>query len=519
LKVEIGGVARAMGDTATGSLKILNNAFGDLKEVAGETIVQGIQPVVKWLTDVISSAAASATEIRAVNKALKEIQEGKAVSDIDAGIKAVTLEIEKARAGLTGYAETSTDIMNIMEGTRYETEELREANDAYIVSLENELKQLQEKKKLRELEAERDKARTEAEKKAAEEAIRQQEEKLKKIKWMDDAYAKSHEGQLAAAYAEWQAHKANLEMLEKIGGVTERAIITTRDAKAAYDELLASEVEISKDAYHDLSEMFDDYQKDLAKKAYEGWLKRKKIIEEEVEREKKKEEEIKQFKQKLLDSVVDIWGQIDSVVSAAANRELQIMRRQHDQELDDLQRQHDLELELEGFQGTEEEKAALAEDFKEQEAALAEEFRKEEARLEFEAAMRSWKLQLLGALAAVARSIVEAAKNAWPFPAIPMMGLAGVMGGVQVAAIHAARPVPTYAEGVDMIVPPGYPNDSFLFRAESGEHLQVTPRGGIENIISAPVIIQIDSGPIYKGLLRATQNGIALVHPKGISKR
>jgi len=495
-------VAKAMGDTATGSLKMLNNAFGDLKEVAGETIVQGIQPVVKWLTDVISSAAASAKEIRAVNKALKEIQEDKAVSDIDAGIKAVTLEIEKARAGLTGYAETSTDIMNIMEGTRYETEELREANDAYIDSLENKLKQLQEEKKLRELEAERDKARTEAEKKAAEEAVRQQEEKLKKIKIMDDAYAKTHEGKVAAAYAEWQWHKINLEALEKIGGVTERAIITTRDAKAAYDELLASgedgwkerldamtaETDAALEAYQLRIDGELAYQQEIERIKIEAAEKEKQIAEEIAEQKK-------QLEQAVLDFMVNIWGQIDSVGRAQASRELDMLQRQHD-------------LELESFQGTEEEKAALAE-----------EFRKEEARLEFEAAMRSWKLQLLGALAAVARSIIEAAKNAWPFPAIPMMGLAGVMGGVQIAAIHAARPVPAYAEGVDMIVPPGYPHDSYIFRAESGERLQVTPPGKEENVISAPIIIKIDAKPVYQGLLRATQNGIAMVDPKGIAKR
>ena len=33
--------------------------------------------------------------------------------------------------------------------------------------------------------------------------------------------------------------------------------------------------------------------------------------------------------------------------------------------------------------------------------------------------------------------------------------------------------------GLSMVVPPGYPNDSFKFRATSGEHVQVTPQGQI----------------------------------------
>ena len=34
-----------------------------------------------------------------------------------------------------------------------------------------------------------------------------------------------------------------------------------------------------------------------------------------------------------------------------------------------------------------------------------------------------------------------------------------------------------YAEGASFTVPPGYPNDSFPMRVESGEHVQVTPKG------------------------------------------
>jgi hypothetical protein len=31
--------------------------------------------------------------------------------------------------------------------------------------------------------------------------------------------------------------------------------------------------------------------------------------------------------------------------------------------------------------------------------------------------------------------------------------------------------------GLDFVVPPGFPGDSFPFRATSGEHVQVTPKG------------------------------------------
>jgi histidinol-phosphate/aromatic aminotransferase/cobyric acid decarboxylase-like protein len=34
-----------------------------------------------------------------------------------------------------------------------------------------------------------------------------------------------------------------------------------------------------------------------------------------------------------------------------------------------------------------------------------------------------------------------------------------------------------YAKGADFIVPPGYPNDSYPMRVQSGEHVVVTPPG------------------------------------------
>jgi len=123
-------------------------------------------------------------------------------------------------------------------------------------------------------------------------------------------------------------------------------------------------------------------------------------------------------------------------------------------------------------------------------------------------------LQMVGAIAAAARAILEAAKNAWPIPALPMMVLAGIMGGVQIVAIANAKPVPAFAAGADFIVPPGYPDDSYPMRVESGEHVVVEPRGRVT--MQAPLIIKIDGEPVYRGLLKASSDGIALVAERAI---
>jgi len=54
-------------------------------------------------------------------------------------------------------------------------------------------------------------------------------------------------------------------------------------------------------------------------------------------------------------------------------------------------------------------------------------------------------------------------------------GAGGGPGGGKGGAGGGA-PAATYAQGVDMIVPPGYPNDSYPMNVQSGERVIVIPR-------------------------------------------
>lgn len=53
LNVEIGGVARALGQTYAGQVDILQSAFGDLKEQMGRTIANGIKPMLPLATEMV----------------------------------------------------------------------------------------------------------------------------------------------------------------------------------------------------------------------------------------------------------------------------------------------------------------------------------------------------------------------------------------------------------------------------------------------------------------------------------
>ena len=52
------------------------------------------------------------------------------------------------------------------------------------------------------------------------------------------------------------------------------------------------------------------------------------------------------------------------------------------------------------------------------------------------------------------------------------------MGAAQ-AAIVGQQKAPSFAQGGDFVVPPGFPNDSFPMNVESGERVQITPKSGV----------------------------------------
>ena len=218
----------------------LTAGVDDLKIALGQTMMEGIKPFVKWLADVSMAAAASAKEINAINKALKEFQEGKEISDIDAGIKAINNEIKEMEIAIEAFSNSGATAVGIVEGMRFATEETLKADEARVEQMKTELAILKQRKVSAAAQLVYDKAASEEVRARAAIELQAAEEKLAAMKKMDTQFAQSHEGQVAAAYAEWQWFQKNLEALEKMGTVTERAIINARDTKAVYDELIKS---------------------------------------------------------------------------------------------------------------------------------------------------------------------------------------------------------------------------------------------------------------------------------------
>lgn len=110
-----------------------------------------------------------------------------------------------------------------------------------------------------------------------------------------------------------------------------------------------------------------------------------------------------------------------------------------------------------------------------------------------EAAIKSKRFSLFEAFITGAQAIINgfATKPFLPL-GLAMGALATALTAAQITAI-ASKPIPAFAEGVDFMVPPGYPNDSFLYHAQSGERVQVTP----ENEERAETLAEPMQGDVY----------------------
>ena len=202
-----GGMSIAVGTSATGAIKQLENAFGDLKESGGFLIAEAIKPIVNWLTTVVSKAAASARELRAINEAIilfskgtiTELEDMKlALAEKESQLKTLGGEIKE----VSKEGRTFKDVLNMMGGSMVRgalaTENLNAAGIASTKVLGEEIIELKnlitEKEKQLALDVELARKRLEEEK-----ALKDTLEWIDKVKI---AYDKTTEGRLKAIDSE-----------------------------------------------------------------------------------------------------------------------------------------------------------------------------------------------------------------------------------------------------------------------------------------------------------------------------
>ena len=207
LTIKFGGMAKAVADTATGVLEQLANALGDLREEGGRVIAEAIKPIVSWLVQVVSKAAASAKELRAINEAIILFSKGTITELEDMKLALAEKESQLRDLGgeikeVSGEGRTFKDVLNTMGQSMVRgalaTQNLNAAGIASIKVLAEEIIKLKnlitEKEKQLALDVELARKRLE------------EEEALKDtLVWIDKveiAYGKTTEGRLKAIDAE-----------------------------------------------------------------------------------------------------------------------------------------------------------------------------------------------------------------------------------------------------------------------------------------------------------------------------
>ena len=127
-----GGMAKAMGETAAGSMVKLANATGDLKELGGGVIAVFLQPGVKWLTQLAEKAKESFDHFIALNDLFTE-----------RGWAEATGDIELARLAMADLNKQMEEEKKALEaGMRLRGMTRQEAQQS-IVDLQNKIEGLQ----------------------------------------------------------------------------------------------------------------------------------------------------------------------------------------------------------------------------------------------------------------------------------------------------------------------------------------------------------------------------------------
>ncbi len=133
----------------------------------------------------------------------------------------------------------------------------------------------------------------------------------------------------------------------------------------------------------------------------------------------------------------------------------------------------------------------------------------------------AFKESIAGLLDAIGQKLTIMALEALiPLPFLFNPAGAALAFAGAAAAFTSAGVVRSLAQGGDFVVPPGYENDSYPMRVESGERVTVTPaaqaaQGGGQMI---HVTFNLGSRTLYDDISRATANGDLIVHPRSIKK-
>ena len=536
-------LARAEAETSTGQLLQLENAIGDLKEEGGRMLLDFLTPSIRALKDYVTETAKAIAETGRLQKIAKELAEGKKVAAKDE-IALIGQRIEALR-----IERTQTDPLD--EAALEAIDRKIAAEEAYTAALLNAARY---EAQGREAKAKGDaKAAAEADKRAA--AEKKYTDGLAFMnKLIEDNRSEYEQLAEQLAYIEsfhWAEDQTyQLEQQAKAAEILKKKMATLGiEVADTWKEIVAAQLDEAKaleDATNDMLRLYQlrkdsfgemhDEMADIRKR------KGKKADDEESKAAEEQKEKIERIRQELFDFVSGLCSFLSALNQATLDRELadlqaalernkaavdekygvltqaeldynQYLKQKEAERYASLSEEEKQEYDLRvAAQEAEQARLQAAADEK---AALDLEYEHKKAQMEYDAALTSWRLTLVQSLASAAQAFIVALTTKPIWVGLIMAAIVSGMTAAQIGLIRANKPIaPKFAEGADFIVPPGYPNDSYPMQVESGEHVVVEPRGRV--VMQAPLIIEIDSTPVYRGLLKATTDGIALVRQRAV---
>lgn len=156
---------------------------------------------------------------------------------------------------------------------------------------------------------------------------------------------------------------------------------------------------------------------------------------------------------------------------------------------------------------------------------LIADFEKTRAELEYQGALKSWKLNLVGAIANGALAIINALRSV-PFPLNLVVGATvAALVAPQIALVAASKPVPLAAGG---IVTPK-PGGTIARVAEAGQPEVIFPLDQLESFLSQRpdlegagggdirLVVNMDSKPILEKIFPATRNRTVLIDARAVT--
>jgi hypothetical protein len=317
---------------------------------------------------------------------------------------------------------------------------------------------------------------------------------------------------------------------------------------AEYEPLLKSleEADQAQKEYYDKEiKREKEFIKDVRKMEDKAFNEKYERLDEALQ----KERERKLFEQGLSEaqSVEDYQAELErayttlnekNILEAQMNLERALINQQFDEEQKVLEEQKQAEQDLIQAQRDEHDRAreeAIAaqklsreQQYNDQYAALEKEYLNKKAQAEYQAAMTSWNLQKVQAVASMAQAaIITLASTPWPISAA-LAALASGAAAIQLGIIQSNKPVlQKYAEGG--IVPgSSFSGDNVLARVNSGERILNTNQqntiddalsgklGGGESTITIIVPLHLNSKILAEAVAEYVNSKGAMIEQRAI---